>query len=140
VSDSTIHYPWSISLFPSMTSATPTKVVVKDSADMSRIFEDPKERDEAFDKKQLPCWSPAVYGAGERRGNGAVKEVTALVYDFDHDTHDIGLMAMHLNIAGVAYVLHSTWSSLPTYSFPYSEPDPQRIRWRLGLRLPRDFE
>ena len=129
MSDSTIQYPWSISLFPSMISATPTKVVVKDSSDMSKIFESPRERDETFDKKQLPCWSPAIYGAGERRGNEAVKAITSLVYDFDHDTHDIGLMAMHLNIAGVAYVLHSTWS--------HSENE---HRYRLILFLTRDLK
>lgn len=120
-------FPWDISLFTAgMTSVLPVAVTVKSQADCDKIFLQPPVRPRTYEKKSLPCWSPALYGKGERRSNKNVKAVTALVYDFDHATEDPRKVADKMKESNVQFILHTTWSHRP------SEP-----RYRVILFLSR---
>ena len=100
--------PWEIALFPGMTSVVPKAATVKSQVDLDKIFSHPPIRDPTFPKKQLPCWSPAIYDPGDKRGNSNVQRVTALVYDFDHTTEPPEKIAVRLGQFGVAYAIHTT--------------------------------
>lgn len=135
--------PWEIALFPGMTSVVPKTAIVKSQVQLDRIFLRPPVRDPTFQKKQLPCWSPAIYNDGDKRGNANVQRVTALVYDFDHTTEPPEKIAGRLGQFGVAYGIHTTWShraSEPRYrvilllSRPLL-PEEYSSAWENGLRL-----
>ena len=136
-------FPWDISLFTAgMTSVLPVAATVKSQEEADRIFLQPVVRPRTFDKKSLPCWSPALYGEGERRANKSVKAVSALVYDFDHATEGPHEIADKLRTGNVQFILHTTWShrpSQPRYrvilflSRPLF-PDEYAEAWENGLR------
>lgn len=122
--------PWQMSLFPGgMTSVAPAAATVKSTDILSKLFSSPKIRPTSFPKKRLPCWSPALYIAGEKRGNDNVQSITALVYDFDHATQPPKVIADKLDAVGIWYAIHTTWSHRP------SEP-----RYRVVLFLSRPLK
>ena len=135
--------PWEIALFPGMTSVVPKTVIVKSESQLEQIFSRPPIRDPAFPKKQLPCWSPAIYENGDKRGNANVKRVTTLVYDFDHTTEPPEKIAGRLGQIGVVYAIHTTWShrsSEPRYRVVLFLtrpllPSEYSSAWENGLRL-----
>lgn len=119
--------PWDMSLFPGgMTSVAPVAASVKSTDILSKLFGSPKVRPATFPKKRLPCWSPAIYLSGEKRGNDNVQSITALVYDFDHATSPPSAVADKLDKLNIRYGIHTTWSHRP------SEP-----RYRVVLFLSR---
>lgn len=134
---------WEITLFPHMLSVVSSPGRVKSEHQLEKMFRSPPLRDPTFNKKQLPCWSPAIYLPGEKRSNENVQAVTALVYDFDHAKERPEIVSSRLRSIGVAFVLHTTWShrpSQPRYrvilfvSRPLM-PKEYSVAWENGLRL-----
>ena len=137
-------FPLNIALFKEgFLSVAPLAVTVKDAKGLSRIFQKPPVRSTQFNKKNLPCWSPALYDAGLKRANANVREVTVLVYDFDHGKDGPKFVANLLRAKNLAFVLHTTWShrpSEPRYRIlllltrPLT-PEEYPIAWAMGLRV-----
>lgn len=140
----TICLPWKMSLFPAgMLSISLKPATVKSLDQIRSLFDSPPVRDAKFIKKELPCWSPALYEEGDKRANDNVKAVTSLVYDFDHVKEQPGEVAVELKKLGVAFVLHTTWSHRPSepryrvilfLSRPL-EPKEYATAWENGIRL-----
>jgi hypothetical protein len=135
--------PWQITLFrEGFLSVAPLAATVKDLSSLQKLFSQPPIREPRFVKKQLPCWSPALYAPGDKRANANVQTVTALVYDFDHGKESPEVVANALRKKNVAFILHTTWShhpSEPRYriilflSRPLS-PEEYPQAWASGLR------
>ena len=103
--------PWKITLFLSgFTSVSPKNCTVKDGAQLGKLFLRPPTRPFDFNKRSLPCWSPAVYRPGATRKNGNVSALTALVYDFDAADTVPQDIAKRLRKEGYAFVIYTTWS------------------------------
>tara|TARA_R110002020_G_scaffold12271_2_gene45190 strand:- start:5720 stop:7876 length:2157 start_codon:yes stop_codon:yes gene_type:complete len=126
-----------------MTSVLPSLGCVKSPQALEQVFQSPPVRDPTFPKKKLPCWSPATYEPGARRGNPNVRSITALVYDFDHPKDRPEIVSAHLREVGVGFVLHTTWSHRPSepryrvilfLSRPL-KPEEYSAAWENGLRL-----
>ncbi len=69
----------------------------------------------AFDtrkKKSGPCWSPTRYTPEAKRGNAGVQAITVAVLDVDDGT-DPEALRTKLVATGLAYLIHSTFSSTP---------------------------
>ena len=66
------------------------------------------------EKKSGPCWSPTSYTAGAKRGNAGVEAITVAVLDVDDGTNPETIRAK-LDTAGLAYLVHSTFSSTPEH-------------------------
>lgn len=136
--------PWNMSVFPGgMISVNPQKGTVKSVAHLEKLFRYPPIRKSTFPKKSLPCWSPALYPEGKKRGNDYVSSITSLVYDFDHAKERPEKIAARLHRIGAAYILHSTWSHAPSepryrvilfLSRPL-KPEEYTSSWENGLRL-----
>lgn len=80
-------------------------------------------------EKDGPAFSPCIYEEGKSRGNGNVKEMTAIVFDIDNGTP----FDEHFNF-GVFHVAYTSWSHTPELEkwrliFPLAEPIPVRY-WR----------
>ena len=135
--------PWQMSLFSrGFISIHSKAATVKDHSSLQRMFDSPPVRPVRFVKKNLPCWSPALYKPGEKRANGNVVSVTALVYDFDHATASPQTLIDGLKKRNHAFALHTTWShhpSEPRYRVilfltrPLT-PEEYPIAWAKGLR------
>src|SRR5688500_5204696 len=76
-------------------------------------------------------WSPATYRPGKTRANANVVQWSCAVADVDHQTTaDFTALRAHLDALGVAYVIHSTYSSHPPDSLalrvvvPFTRPVP----------------
>ena len=135
--------PWSISTFPGMTSVLPSAATVKSKDALEKMFSQPPVREATFPKKQLPCWSPAIYPENTRRGNAHVESVTALVYDFDHTTDAPSKISERLRRVGVSFGIHTTWSHRPSepryrvilFLTRPLKPEEYSPAWENGLRL-----
>ena len=105
------YLPWEFSLFAGgMCTVHPSSVVVKDVNQLEKVFLTPPWKSASFPKKNLPCWSPAIYAPGDTRKNDNVQAITALVFDYDSPSWSASRMADHLREVGVAFAAHTTWS------------------------------
>ena len=103
--------PWQISIFKGgFTTVRPSSVVVKDETTVRRLFTEPPWRAATFPKKKLDCWSPALYKEGDTRSNKNVREITAVVYDYDDPEWSPARMGDHLSDLGIANAVYTTWS------------------------------
>lgn len=103
--------PWEISLFlQGMCTVRPSSANVKSVVSLTRMFASPPWRSASSSKKNLPCWSPALYGPGATRKNVNVLAISALVYDYDSPGWSASRMAKHLESLGCAFAVHTTWS------------------------------
>ena len=66
-------------------------------------------------EKSGPCWSPTQYAPEAKRGNAGVVAVTVAVLDVDDGT-DPEALRTKLVATGLAYLIHSTFSSTPEHS------------------------
>ena len=106
-----IPLPWSISLFlQGMCSVGPQRASVKDGEGLTRLFLEPPWKHLDFPKKQLPCWSPALYPPNKTRKNANVEAITALVFDYDSPTWSPARLHSQMVEKQVAHVIHTTWS------------------------------
>ena len=64
------------------------------------------------DAKSGPCWSPAIYASGGKRGNAGVQAISVAVFDVDDGTDPEVIMAK-LTALGMLFLIHSTFSSTP---------------------------
>lgn len=104
-------FPWSISLFLSgFKSINPQKSIVKHQSQIDKLFLRPTTKPIEFAKRNLPCWSPALYQPGKTRKNGNVSSLSALVYDFDSSTVVPKVVSDDLKKKGFAFAIYSTWS------------------------------
>lgn len=108
--------PLSASYFSRLTNPVPERVDLAWPA----TFEDFYEVREG-QKDQVPLWSPARF-AGQRRANGEVVELGALVLDYDGDFDAASILAAW---RGYECVLHSTYTP-GSYRvvLPYARPLP----------------
>ena len=104
--------PWDMSLFRGgFTTVQPSSICVKEPEQLEKFFLAPPWRRQDFPKKKLPCWSPALYGKNARRANNNVKQISAVVFDYDHPRWTIEHMFEHLKSeVGIAFALYTTWS------------------------------
>ena len=76
--------PWNISLFrDGFLTVKPLEINVKRTTQVIKFFLDPSWKPHDFPKKKLPCWSPALYKEGMTRSNKGVREISAIVLDYD---------------------------------------------------------
>ena len=123
------YLPWTISIFGSgFTSVSPTKVSVKHTRQLEKLFKHPPLKSRDAQKKFLSCWSPALYEDGQTRKNVNVKKLSALVYDFDSTTVAPQLAANKLREDNRAFAIYTTWS--------HTKSNP---RFRLILFTSRDI-
>ena len=136
--------PWSVSLFTEgMTSIWPKSAKVKNRAALVKMFGAPPIREPTYQKKALPCWSPALYKTGDKRSNPNVQAVTALVYDFDHATERPEVISSRLRKLRAGFILHTTWSHRPSepryriilFLSRALQPKEYPVAWENGLRL-----
>ena len=128
-------FPIEISLFPSgVLSVTPVLGKVNTPEHLEKVFKNPGQRAPEFPKKQLPCWSPAVYKDANRRANENVTEVTILVYEFDHTSVSPHGMIERLRGLNVSFVVHTTWSHRP------SEPRYRTLLFLTRPLLPKEYD
>ena len=60
--------PWEFSLFSGgMCTVHPSSATVKNVKQLEQMFLCPPWKSASFPKKNLPCWSPAIYAPGDRR-------------------------------------------------------------------------
>ncbi len=64
------------------------------------------------DMKSGPCWSPASYASGSKRGNAGVQTISVAVFDVDDGT-DPKVIGAILTTRGLQFLIHSTFSSSP---------------------------
>lgn len=103
--------PWEFSLFSGgMCTVHPSSATVKNVKQLEQMFLCPPWKSASFPKKNLPCWSPAIYAPGDRRKNDNVQAISTLVFDYDSPSWSATRMADHLKEVGVAYAVHTTWS------------------------------
>ena len=136
--------PWTLSIFSrGMTSVVPKRVSVTSKASITKIFKSPKIRLSSFQKKNLPCWSPALYAPNKKRSNSNVTAVSSLVYDFDNATEAPAKVIKRLDSLDACYAFHTTWSHRPNspryriilfLSEPLT-PVQYPIAWENGLRF-----
>ena len=112
---SELKFPWEISIYRGgMLSVVPERVSVKSEVVMNKLFMSGCPiRPKSFSKKKLPCWSPALYEAGDKRANANVIGISALVYDFDDTKLKPNDVAAQLENRKKAFVVHTTWSHKP---------------------------
>ena len=128
-------FPIEISLFPSgVLSVTPVLGKVNTPEHLEKVFKNPGQRAPEFPKKQLPCWSPAVYKDANRRANENVTEVTILVYEFDHTSVSPHAMIERLRGLNVSFVVHTTSSHRP------SEPRYRTLLFLTRPLLPKEYD
>tara|TARA_R110002051_G_scaffold156492_1_gene228249 strand:+ start:8961 stop:11162 length:2202 start_codon:yes stop_codon:yes gene_type:complete len=137
-------FPIEISLFPTgVLSVTPVFRKINTESQLRQLFETPHTKPVEFPKKQLACWSPAVYKAENRRANGNVTEVTILVYEFDHTSISPHAMIQRLRDLNVSFVVHTTWSHRPSepryrtllFLGRPLQPTEYDEAWRNGLKI-----
>lgn len=103
--------PWMVSLYlQGMCTVHPSSVSVKSETDLGKMFLHPPHKGLNFNKKMLPCWSPALYLPGKTRKNANVRSVSTIVFDYDAPTWSPNRIHQHVTQLGFAHVVHTTWS------------------------------
>ena len=69
------------------------------------------EKERRSEEKDGPAWSPVLYKEGTQRGNQNVLKITAFVGDLDCGEFD--LPSIKARLAGLEYVVHTTYSHTP---------------------------
>ena len=110
--------PWTFSLFQDaaqkgMSSVHPFSNVVKREAVLRALLFQPPQKSAAARKKDLHCWSPALYEEGKRRCNKNVQSISTLVLDYDDTEWTPSRKDKHLTTLGMAHAIHTSWSHTP---------------------------
>tara|TARA_R110000765_G_scaffold162496_3_gene267280 strand:- start:3047 stop:5470 length:2424 start_codon:yes stop_codon:yes gene_type:complete len=120
ISTESIVLPLTFSLFKGgYTTIHPSSITLSTPAQIKKFFESPPRRAKGFQKRNLPCWSPALYPPGSTRKNLNVEALSCIVFDYDGPGWSPKRMIEELKSLEIASALYTTWSHNEVHEHRY---------------------